>query len=160
MPFLIANWRVIVVATLLLLLGIQTWRLDRCQTQFEEFRIMTEALGRAQKAKNEADREANEQLTKEVVDAKDKAIAKLLTDGANYRRMLNDARRSRLPAKTEATPLSRACPDQSSSGVGKDQAPVPSALDKIDDATVDLLVKVQKELEKLKALYEWAQKVR
>ena len=57
MTFLLANWRLVVLAVLLGVIGVQTWRLDRSQTEFkaleasfEQFKGSVKALGEKAKA--------------------------------------------------------------------------------------------------------------
>ena len=61
MTFLLANWRLVVVATLLLALGIQTWRLDRAKADVIEAQALVtacegrvSALGKQIEAQNGA----------------------------------------------------------------------------------------------------------
>ena len=61
MPFLLANWRLVIVATLLLALGIQTWRLDRAKAEVAEVQALVtacegrvSALGKQIEAQNGA----------------------------------------------------------------------------------------------------------
>jgi len=170
MTWALANWRIVAVAALLLVLGVQTWRLDRCQTKFEEFRITTEALGRAQKAKNAADKEANEQLTQEVVDAKDKAIVDLSTRYAAARKRLHEhSRGGGVQGATETPSLASACEpaDRPASGVGGHQAAAVAEvatnvakLAAVEAALLDALERADRELVKYRALWDWSQKVK
>ena len=57
MTFLLANWRLVVLAVLLGVIGLQTWRLDRSQAEFkaleasfEQFKGSVKALGEKAKA--------------------------------------------------------------------------------------------------------------
>lgn len=61
MPFLLANWKLVVVAALLLALGIQSWRLDRAKAEVKEVEALVtacegrvSALGRQIEAQNGA----------------------------------------------------------------------------------------------------------
>ena len=61
MTFLLANWRLVIVATLLLALGIQTWRLDRANAEVAEVQALVtacegrvSALGKQIEAQNGA----------------------------------------------------------------------------------------------------------
>ena len=47
MPFLLANWKLVIVVILLLALGIQTWRLDRAKAEVLEVQaLVTSCEGR------------------------------------------------------------------------------------------------------------------
>lgn len=163
MAFLLTNWRVVVVAMLLLALGIQTWRLDRCQSKFEEFRISTEALGRAQKAKNEADATYNKELSNDTIAAKDAAIADLSTRYAAARKRLSERPGGGGLSPAPAAPsLASACEpaDRPAPGVGVDQAKAAARLAEVEAALLDLLESADREMVKHRLLYEWAQRVR
>ena len=61
MPFLLANWKLVIVAVLLLALGIQTWRLDRAKAEVIEVQALVtacegrvSALGKQIEAQNGA----------------------------------------------------------------------------------------------------------
>ena len=61
MPFLLANWKLVIVVILLLALGIQTWRLDRAKAEVLEVQALVtacegrvSALGRQIDAQNGA----------------------------------------------------------------------------------------------------------
>ena len=43
MPFLLANWKLVIVVILLLALGIQTWRLDRAKAEVAEVQALVTA---------------------------------------------------------------------------------------------------------------------
>lgn len=164
--FLVSNWRLVAFGILLAALGIQTWRLGSCQTSYQEFRVSTEAIARAQKAKNEAIREANEKLTQEVVDAKDKMLADLST---RYARARRDARRvpvnpgsGSLPAAPEAPALASACltSNPAIGGVDRDKEALSARLAEVEAALLDLMEKADAEMVKYRQLWAWAQGVR
>ena len=162
MTWVLANWRILILGAIILLLGIQTWRLNNCQNDFEQFRITTEALGRAQKAKVEADKEANEKLTKEIVDAKDKAISDLSTRYAAARRVLNNARSGGVPTPTEAPSLASACEPSGGSAGGLDshQKEISAKLAEVEAALLDAMERADREMVKYRELWRWANGVR
>ena len=151
MPFLLANWRILLLGAIILSLGIQTWRLDRCQTKFEEFRISTEALGRAQKAKNEADAKFNQEVVNETIAAKDAAISDLSTRYAAARKLLNRPRGGSVQPTTPPATIVAACESEGGSA---------ERLADLEARILDLLERADKELAKYNALWEWSQKVR
>ena len=146
MPFILANWKLLVLGSLILILGIQTWRLDRCQKSFHDFEVSVEAIGRAQKAKVEADKKANEALTKEVTDAKDKAISNLSSRYARAR-LLNRPGGGGMSSPTEAPSLVSAC--EPADGLVK-------RLGELEAALLDALEKADREMVKYRALWKWA----
>ena len=151
MTFLIANWRIVLLALLLATIGVQTWRLDRCQTSFHDYQVSVEALGRAQQLENERIQKEREAAEKESTDAKNRAIADLSIRYAYARRMLNNARSGAVPTPSEAPSLATACKPTDSAN---------SRLGELEAALLDALERADQELVKYRELWAWTQKVR
>ena len=151
MTFLIANWRIVLLALLLAIIGVQTLRLDRCQTSFHDYKVSVEALGRAQQLENERIQKEREVAEKESTDAKNRAIADLSSRYASARRMLDNARRGGVPAPSEAPALATACKPSGS--------PDPR-LGELEAALLDALERADQELVKYRELWAWTQKAR
>lgn len=98
MPFLLANWRLVLLAVLLAAIGVQTWRLDRSQAahtkleaEFNAFKGAVAALG--EQAKREAAaKEASDRANKEKADAENAKTRRDLAGVYDAYRKLRDAR--------------------------------------------------------------------
>ena len=151
MTFLLANWRLLVLGSLLLGLGIQTWRLDRCKTAFHDYEVAVQALGKAQLAENERIAREREATTKGVLDAKDAKLADLSTRYATARSRLRDNPGGRaVPADPAPARITVTCesPDLALRQLADLEARI-----------LDLLERADGEMIKYRALWEWANRV-
>jgi len=162
MTFLLANWRLLIVGSLLLVLGIQTWRLDSCKKGWHDYEVSVQALAKAQDAENKRIANSRKELENETTAAKDKAIADLSIRYADARKRLRDYRPGSVSAPGEAPALASACVPSNPviGGVGEDQEKVSSRLADVEAALLDALERADQELINYRKLWEWAQKVR
>ena len=150
MTWVLANYRILIVGAIVLALGVQTWRLDRYQQEYSNFKVTIEALGRAQKAKLEEDAKFNNEVTNETIAAKDRAISDLSTRYAAARKRLYERSRSGgVPQAAPPATIVAACEGGSAERLADLEARI-----------LDLLERADREIAKYAALWEWAQKVR
>ena len=100
MTFLLANWRLVLLAVLIGAIGVQTWRLDRSQkayaslqAEFEQFKGAVAALGEAAK-KKAAEQESADKTKKEQADAENAKTRRDLAGIYAAYRSLRDSRGS------------------------------------------------------------------
>lgn len=128
----------------------QSWRLERCQTAFHDFRVAQEALGKAQELENARIAAQRAKSTQEALDAKDKAISDLSRRYAAAR-MRNNPGPGSVPTLSAAAPLIGSCPDN---------ALLARRLADLEGRILALLEAGDIEIAKQKALWEWATKSR
>jgi len=160
MPFLLANWRALLLGTIILILGIQTWRLDSCKKDYHAFKVSVEALAKAQEMENARIAKERERLNKEAQDALKKANDDLSSRYAAARKRLRERPDAgSVPTPTQTPTLASACEPVAGpvGGLGGDQAAV---LAKVEAALLDALERADRELAKYKELWAWSQKVR
>ena len=150
MTFLLANWRLLILGSLLLVLGIQTWRLDRCKTGWHDYEVAVQALGQAQLAENERIAREREKAAKEAVNALKKSNMDLAARYADARRRLrDDPGPGAVP--TLASAAAAACPSP--------DADLTRRLADLEKAFLDLAERHDAERLKYLALWEWANRV-
>ena len=162
MTFLLANWRLLILGSLLLVLGIQTWRLDRCKTAFHDYEVAVQALGQAQLAENERIAREREKAAKEVTDALKKQNQDLAGRYADARRRLrDDPGVSRVSVSGSAAPntpaLASAC--RPADGVAGDQAALSARITELEAALLDLMERADGDLARYRLLWEWSNRV-
>ena len=152
MTFLLANWRLVLVAALCAAIGIQTWRLNSCQQEFNDFRISVEALGRAQEAETARIIAEREKAAKEAQNALQTRLDSLSTKYAAARKRLRDnPGGGSVPTEPAAPALASACesPDRLVERLGE-----------LEAALLDALERGDQELVKFRELWTWINAVR
>lgn len=147
MTFLLANWRLVVLAVLLATIGVQTWRLDRCSRAYEAYRIEVKALGAAQEAENARKQAEREKIAHET----NAALQKRLSDlGARYKRLRDNPGGGSVPSEPPAPALASAC-QPSGEHIGR--------LAGLEAALLDALERADAEMIKFRELWEWLHRV-
>lgn len=111
LTFLLGNWRMLVFGVLMLVLGIQTWRLDSCKKGRLEDKVGYEAKIVSLQGSLRAQNEAIAKLGKESQERKAKAEKGLLEASRNAQAARSEAQRLRdLASRKEPPSGSQACP--------------------------------------------------
>src|SRR6187401_1153464 len=109
LAFLLGNWKFVLLGLLLAIIGVQTWRLDRCQKNYEEFRISVEALGRAQEAETKRIIAEREKAAKESENALKTKLEDISSKYVAARKQLRDAGPGKLSTLASAAPSLSSC---------------------------------------------------
>jgi len=158
MTFLLANWRLVLLAVLIGAIGVQSWRLDRSQkayasleAEFEQFKGSVKALGEKAKA-DAALQQAKDSERKAKSDAENAKTRRDLAGVYDAYRRLRDSRSggSLLPT----TPSGSASPATASF----DRTGLDRALSEFDRGVTGLLEQGDQAITDLNTAKAWAQK--
>lgn len=147
MTFLLANWRLVLLAVLMGVIGIQTWRLERCSDAYEAYRVEVKALGAAQEAENARKLVEREKIAHET----NAALQKRLSDlGARYKRLHDNPSGGSVSTEPPAPDLASAC-QPSGEPAGH--------LARLEAALLDALERADAEMIKYQQLWGWLHRV-
>jgi len=158
MTFLLANWRLVLLAVLLGVIGVQTWRLDRSQAEFkaleasfEQFKGSVRALGEKAKA-DVALQQAKDNERKAKSDAENSKTRRDLSGVYAAYRSLRDSRSSgggglSAPGHAPGDP-SRTCFDSAKFG---------AALRRLDEGVLGIAETGDQAIADLDSARRWAQ---
>lgn len=108
---LLGNWKLLIMGSLLLLLGIQTWRVDLCQKGRHKDAVAAEAVRIQLEGSLQAQNEAIAKLGRESADRRAKAQDALKKAQEGVQKARSEAERLRALAKPENAPSEpTACP--------------------------------------------------